>query len=154
MDARSEKVIDLFARVCLDGEARFAKGDVSRVNAQSVPAPLGWEIFGTRGEFYRVMKPVEAWIAITAEPGDRSYSRICRVAARYVDIRGAANRVRAYLLEAPLPRGPRLGKYEEFYLDGGAKFEIWHARYHDLVVLESFVLAPDAAARARRKGRR
>ena len=40
MDARSEKVIDLFVRVCLEGEARFARGDVERVNPGSFPGPL------------------------------------------------------------------------------------------------------------------
>jgi hypothetical protein len=104
-----------------------------------------------RGDFYKVSRPVQAWIAITGPSENRSYSRVCRVAAKYVDIRSAADRVRAHLLEPPLPGGQRLGDYEEYYLGGGARFEIWHAPWHDLVILETYVLSPQAAARARRR---
>ncbi len=151
MDARSEKVIDLFVRVCLQGEARFARGDVERVNPGSIPGPLVRMTWARRGDFYKVRRPVQAWIAITGESEDRRYSRVCRVAAKFVDVRTAADRVRAHLREPPLPRGQRLGNYEEDYLDGGAEFAIWHARWQDQVVLESYVLTPAAAARARRK---
>ncbi len=151
MDARSEKVIDLFVRVCLQGEARFERGDVERVNPGSIPGPLVSMTWARRGDFYKVRRPVQAWIAITGESEDHRYSRVCRVAAKFVDVRTAANRVRAHLREPPLPGGARLGEYEEDYLDGGAEFSIWHARWQDQVVLESYVLTPAAAARARRK---
>lgn len=147
LDARSEKVIDLFIQVCLQGEARFRKGEVTKVDSGAMPWRMGWN---TKGQFYRVRHPVEAWIAVS-DGGDDSYSRRCRVGAKYADVRSAANRVRAWLREPPLPRGTRLSSYEEYYLDGGAKFEIETRWWIDFVTLTSYVLTPEAAERARRK---
>jgi hypothetical protein len=152
LDARSEKVIDLFVQVCLKGEARFARDDIDPVNSGSMPWPMSGLTFNRQGQFYQVRRPVGAWIAVTDGGDDaRSYSRICRVSAKYVDVRAAADRIRAYLREPSLPRGQRLGHYEEYYLGGGAKFEISRARHIDLVILQSYTLTPEAAARARRK---
>jgi hypothetical protein len=149
MDARSEKVIDLFVQVCLKGEARFAKGDVEPVASTSVPWAM--DVFNRPGQFYQVRRPVGAWIAVTDGGTNPDHSRICRVSAKYVDVRAAADQVRAYLKEPPLPRGGRLAYYEEYYLGGGAKFEIERLRWTDLVVLHSYVLTDRAAARARRR---
>jgi hypothetical protein len=149
MDARSEKVIELFVQVCLKGEARFAKGDVEPVDSISVPWPMN--AFNRPGRFYRVRRPVGAWIAVTDGGTNPDYSRICGVSAKYVDVRAAADQVRAYLKEPPLPRGGRLAYYEEYYLDGGARFEIERARWTDLAVLHSYVLTDQGAARARRR---
>jgi hypothetical protein len=146
MDVRSGKVIDLFVQVCLRGEAHFAKGDVERVNSGSVPWPMSARIFNRPGKFYRVLRPIGAWVAVTEEGGDSdSRSRICRVAADHVDVRGAANRIRAWLREPPLPGHQRLMHYEETYLGGDARFEVEHAAYNDLVILHSYVRRGGAA---------
>ena len=147
LDVRSEKVIDLFVQVCLQGEARFRKSEAKKVDSNAIPWRMGWN---TQGQFYHVRRPVEAWIAVS-DGGDESYSRKCRVGAKYADVRSAADRVRAWLREPPLPRGTKLGYYEEYYLDGGAKFEIETRWWIDFVTLTSYVLTPEAGERARRK---
>ena len=147
LDVRSEQVIDLFVQVCLQGEARFKKGEVKKVGSSAMPWRMGWN---TQGQFYHVRRPVEAWIAVS-DGGDDSYSRKCRVGAKYADVRSAADRVRAWLREPPLPRGTKLSYYEEYYLDGGAKFEIETRWWIDFVTLTSYVLTPEAADRKKRK---
>jgi hypothetical protein len=148
LERRSERVIELFVQTCLKGEARFARGAIEPINPASMPWPLSALVFNRPGQFYQVRRPVEAWIAVTDGGTDPSYSRICRVSARYVDVRTAADRVRAYLKEPPLPKGQTLAHYEEYYLDGGAKFEVSRARYADLVILHSYTLTTEAAGRA------
>ena len=150
IENRSDKVIDLFVQVCLKGEARFKKGEARKVASSAMPWRMGWN---TKGQFYQVRRPVEAWIAVKdgEEGGDDSYARTCRVGSKYVDVRTAANQVRAYLREPPLPAGTRLRYYEEYYLDGGAKFEVETRWWIDFATLTSYVLTPEAADRARRK---
>jgi hypothetical protein len=147
LENRSDKVIDMFVQVCLRGEARFRKGDAKKVASSAMPWRMGWN---TKGDFYQVRRPVEAWIAVS-EGGDSSYSRQCRVGAKYVDVRSAANGVRAYLREPPLPGGTKLRYYEEYYLDGGAKFEVETRWWIDFAILTSYILTPEAAERKRRK---
>jgi hypothetical protein len=150
LENRSDQVIDLFVQVCLKGEARFRKGDAKKIASNALPWRMGWN---TKGQYYQVRRPAEAWIAVKdeLESGDDSYARTCRVGAKYVDVRSAANRVRAWLREPPLPRGTALRYYEEYYLDGGAKFEVETRWWIDFVTLTSYVLTPEAAERARRK---
>ena len=150
LENRSDKVIDLFVNVCLKGEARFRKGDARKVGSSAMPWRMGWN---TPGDYYQVRRPVEAWIAVKdgREAGDDDHSRTCRVGAKYVDVRSAANRVRAYLREPPLPSGTKLRYYEEYYLDGGARFEVETRWWVDFVTLTSYVLTPEAAERQRRK---
>jgi hypothetical protein len=155
MDVRSGKVIDLFVRVCLRGEAHFAKGDIQNVNSGSVPWPLSARVFNRPGKFYRVLRPIGAWVTVTEEGGDPdSRSLVCRVAADHVDVRGAANRIRAWLREPPLPGRQRLMHYEETYLGGDARFEVEHAAYNDLVILHSYVRKGGAADREARRSAR
>jgi hypothetical protein len=149
LDTRSDEVIDLFVRVCLQGEARFRKGEVETVGSTSLPWQMG--AFNRPGQYYRVRKPVEAWIAVSDGGTDDRYSRICSVSAKYVDVRAGADRIRAWLREPALPGKLALSRYEESYLDGGAKFEISRPWYSDIGALRSYVLTPEAADRKRRK---
>ncbi|HMJ93748.1 MAG TPA: hypothetical protein VK472_06590 [Allosphingosinicella sp.] len=147
IENRSDKVIDLFVQVCLKGEARFRKGDAKKVASNAMPWRMGWN---TQGQFYEIQRPVSAWVAVRDRPaGD--YSRRCRVGAKYVDVRSAADRVRSWLREPPLPNGSKLSYYEEYYLDGGARFEVESGRWVDFTILTSYVLTPQAADRQRRK---
>jgi len=150
LENRSDKVIDLFVQVCLKGEARFRKGEAKKVASSAMPWRMGWN---TKGQYYQVRRPVEAWIAVKdgREVGEDSYARTCRVGSKYVDVRAAANQVRAYLRESPLTGDTELRYYEEYYLDGGAKFEVETRWWIDFVTLTSYVLTPEAADRKRRK---
>jgi hypothetical protein len=153
LENRSDKVIDLFVQVCLRGEARFKKGEAKKVTSTGLPWRMG--VWNTRGQFYTVRKPVEAFIAVSdAREGNSPYARTCRVGGKYVDVRSAADQVRAYLREPPLPGGTKLGYYEEYYLDGGAKFEVETRWWIDFATLTSYVLTPEAAERKRRKAER
>lgn len=150
LENRSDQVIDLFVQVCLKGEARFRKGDAKKVASGTMPWRMGWN---SNGDFYQVRRPAEAWIAVKDGPegGDDDYARTCRVGAKYVDVRAAADKIRAYLHEPPLPKGTPLRYYEEYYLDGGARFEVETRWWIDFVILTSYVLIPEAAERKRRK---
>jgi hypothetical protein len=150
IDNRSDKVIDLFIQVCMRGEARFKKGDVKKVASNALP----WHMhaFNTQGQFYKVRVPVEAWLVVRDARSDHDpVARTCRVGARYVDIRSAADQVRAYLRLPPLPTSTTLAVYEEDYLSGGARVEVRRTGWFDFVTLTSYVMTPEAADRARRK---
>ena len=150
LETRSDKVIDLFVKVCLKGEARFRKGEAKKVSSNALPRHMG--AFNTQGQFYQIRRPAEAWLAVRdARTRHEPHSRTCRVGARKVDVRSAADRVRSYLGLPPLPGRSELASYEENYLNGGARFEVRRTGWFDFVTLTSYVLTPEAAERARRK---
>ena len=150
LDDRSDKVIDLFIQVCMRGEARFRKGDVKKVGSNALP----WHMhaFNTQGQFYKVRRPAEAWLLVReARSEHEPYARTCRLGARNVNVRAAADKVRSYLGLPELPSTTNLAVYEENYLSGGAKVEVRRTGWFDFVTLTSYILTPEAVERARRK---